>query len=398
MTDETRFLTKVFQLKRDPFKERQRRADEKELEYWVNRKEELKKISEFLQNARTKDGNSFIMIRGGNGEGKSLLMIKVEKDISMDKSYEDVIITNMNFMGTLIPKNTLEIYSRIFLSILEKVRNTEPLRKQFIDKVQMLDRDIFNNFIQAAIYYLAKEQDGNIYSLTTRETAKKYFEGRSLNKSERKEISIHDNLRTEDEALKVLAGFLLTLKSCKLNSLLIFVDELEYLFAIPPRAKQSQFVAFMRNLYDFPEGSIYRSKADEMARIIMIMSISIEGSNALDLIDQQERDTSGGPAQALLRRMEQPIDLNRFKESDIKELIRVTLEKERTTKELNDYNPPFEDDFVRYLSSNTEGNPSKIVEYCKIIMRRAVLDQPKSITANYAKSVLRLEEIESTLS
>ena len=398
MTDETRFLNKTFLLKSDPFKEREARASEKELEYWVNRTDELKKIKDFIDQSLNKDENSFIMIRGGNGDGKSMIILKTEKEILSEENYRDFIVTNMNFMGTLVPKNTLDIYLRIFLSLLEKIRSQEVLRTKFIGEIKKLDTDAFNNFIQSARFYLAKEGDGDVYSLYTHAVANKYFEGRSLTKSERFDIEIYDSLRTESEAQKVLAGFLIALKKCDLKRLLIFVDELEYLFALMPRAKQSQFIAFLRSLYDFPEGSTHSALSISMARIVMIMSISIEGYRALDLIDQQERDTSGGPVQALLRRMEGPLDLNRFKESDIKDLIKVTLEKERTKKGLNKYNPPFEDDFVKFLSSKTGGNPSKIVRLCKSVMSSALLDQPKTITKEYAESVLRLEQVESTLS
>ena len=171
------------------------------------------------------------------------------------------------------------------------------------------------------------------------------------------------------------------------KSLLLSIDEFEYLFSLVSKSQYSIYLALLRGLYDFPIGLDITS--DKLANMVLFIGISEDGW--IKLKDLEKREISqGGPIVPLLERVDKTTKLENFDEKKTEELIIKVLSYNRVTKEFEE-NPliPFTKDFVSYIYEETKGVPRFIKVRCAQVLDAGLADRVPLLTREYAQKVLK---------
>ena len=191
-----------------------------------------------------------------------------------------------------------------------------------------------------------------------------------------------------DVAKEYLLGILIFLRALGYSSLLLAIDEFEYLFSLVPRTQYSIYLALLRGLYDFPLGIPIRVNFDKVAKLVLFIAISEDGWRHLEELEKRETLT-GGPISALLDRIDEITLLTVFDKNSTRQLIEKRLSYNRIKGKFED-EPliPFTEDFVDLIYKKTQGNPRKIIELCGHILDAGLADRVPILDKEYAEKVI----------
>lgn len=90
------------------------------------------------------------------------------------------------------------------------------------------------------------------------------------------------------------------IKNLGYKSLLLAIDEFEYLFSLVSKSQYSIYLALLRGLYDFPIGLNINS--NKVANMVFFIAISEDGWTKLKDLEKREI-SQGGPIIPLLERV-----------------------------------------------------------------------------------------------
>jgi len=340
-------------------------ARKEQLKWWIDREEELKKWRKIIKDSLTKERNFIALIIGTYGRGKTLSLYKI---IDEANQYRDKVYPiYLNFKGEERSKPGLDFMFRIFKSIdFNEIVNGKKEKdiKEIIEKIPAQFEESKN--ILTRIYFPEtlitedKEHHKNDKISKTRELALFFLRGQIRpTGSQLKQLQVLRKIESVDIAKEYFAAILCFAKNLGYKTILLAIDEFEYLFSLVSKPQQSIYLALLRSLYDFPSGvSINQS---DVTNIAMFIAISEDGMTRLEDMEKREKD-QGGPIRALMRRIDSRITLGRFDKEQTKDLIIIRLKYNRVKGEF-EKNPliPFEDNFVEYIYNRTKGEPWKIV-------------------------------------
>jgi len=385
-----KFLREQYGLKETVIGDFSRKEAKKEdLKFWVNREEELKNLREILEKSVKINKNFLAFIIGAYGRGKTLSLLKIVDEA--EKFDGDIFPVYLSFKGEEKSKPGLDFIFRIFKSIdfdrLTKGKNAEEIRKVIdripkdFDETKSLLRNIYNvkgtpllgttsaksEKAKIALYFLRGEIKPSISQL--------------------KEIGVIRKIENIDIAKEHLAAILCFMKNLGYKSLLLAIDEFEYLFSLVSKSQYSIYLALLRGLYDFPIGLNINS--DKVANITFFIAISEDGWTKLKDLEKREI-SQGGPIVPLLERVDKETKLENFDEERTKELIIKVLSYNRVTKKFEkDPLIPFTKDFVSFIYEETKGVPRFIKERCAYVLDAGLADRVPQLTAEYAKRILK---------
>ena len=388
-----KFLKKYYGLKKSAIDDFRRKAAAKEeLKFWTNRDKELKKWMEILKQSVKIKQNFIVFIIGTYGRGKTLSLLKVKEEAKKNFSKE-IFPVYLNFKGEEKSKPGLDFIFRIFKSIdfdkLVENRNDTEI-KEAIDKIP----DDFNETknLLRNIYSNKLKTEGTLIDSTSTKTEKSQ---RALyllrgeikpTASQLKELGIMRKIQNIDIAKEHLTTILCFMKNLGYKSLLLAIDEFEYLFSLVSKSQYSIYLALLRGLYDFPIGLNINS--DKVANLVFFIGISEDGWNKLQEIEKKEI-SQGGPTRPLMRRVDVKTTLTNFDIKDAEELIKKVLSYNRVKKKFaKDPLIPFTQDFVDYICELTKGLPSAIKVRCAEVLDAGLADRVPRITREYAQKVL----------
>jgi len=189
-----------------------------------------------------------------------------------------------------------------------------------------------------------------------------------------------------DVAKEYLAAILSFMRNLGYKSLLLAIDEFEYLFSLVSKTQYSIYLALLRGLYDFPIG--LNIESDKLANMAFFIGVSEDGWSKLQEIEKKEI-SEGGPTRPLMRRVDLKITLSNFDRKNTEELIKKVLSYNRVAKEFEkDPLIPFTKDFVDYIYELTDGLPSAIKVRCAQVLDAGLADRVPLLTREYAQKVL----------
>ena len=284
-----RFSEEKYGLKGNPFLDDI--AREEWLKTWVNREEQLEEWTKIIFNAISSTKNYIVFVIGDYGRGKSLSLLKI---IDESKKHKEILPVYLNFKGEEKSKPGLDFMFRIFKSI-----NFDDIRK-----------DINKNDLENAIESLPDDLDETktilkkIYLGEEERKLALYFLRGELkpNQTQLKKLEVLRKIDSIDIAKEYLSGFLGFIKKLRYSTLLLAVDEFEYLFSLVPKTQQSIYLALLRGLYDFPLG--VSKKVNDIANMAFFIATSeSSGWYRLDEMGKKEAFT-GGPIEPLLDRVD----------------------------------------------------------------------------------------------
>jgi Cdc6-like AAA superfamily ATPase len=340
---------------------------------WVGRAKEIEKIYEWINISKDNGQNSIIALIGDYGMGKSTTLMKITQDAQNKKLFPVLI----DFRS---PQRIKNPGHDLIFKIFKNANFTDiHVSHQQLEKLPG-HNDVKNLFM--AIFF-----DDEM-----KEKAIAYIKGEvKLSPSELKKIGIIRKLDDIDILKEYLEAFLWILKQAKFSTLVVAIDEFEYLFSLVALKDQPIYLAFFRDIYDMPSrnNSIAEGKS---SNIVFIFGTSIEGWERLEKLStgkakNQSQDAAGA---ALLRRIQDyRILLKPFGKDETEQMIEKRLSISRISGK-GSKGPliPYDNDFVDFIYRETAGRLDYIIYYCHIVLRSGLQEKIQLINAEFAKKAL----------
>ncbi|MDZ4246057.1 MAG: BREX system ATP-binding domain-containing protein, partial [Dehalococcoidia bacterium] len=207
------------------------------------------------------------------------------------------------------------------------------------------------------------------------------------NKTDLKQMGIIRKIDDIDIAKEYLAGILKVLKGLGFQTLLLAVDEVEYLFSLVPKPQQAIYVALLRGLYDFPVGMM--NDPGEIAKVAIFLAVSSDGYRGLTEMEKSEH-AIGGPTRPLFDRIDVQTNLGVLTKEDAKELITKRLHYDRVAGRYT-HQPliPFDQTFIVFIWEITKGNPRDIIDKCSHVLDAGIEMGISQLNRSTAEKLLR---------
>jgi len=355
-----------------PFKARI--ATELELQAWVNREKELEKWNKVLDDAvKTPTSNFLVFIIGDYGMGKTLSLLRIEKEAS-EKRLHSIYF---NLLSEQRPRNPgLDFVLRIIRAIdFEKIKVT----RKDIAFIRKIFPDVGNAFEK--IYFPKGDYEKRLAMTFVRGEIKP-------TQSQLRLMNVIRKIDDVDIAKEYLTGLLYLLKTSGFSTLVVAADEFEYLFSLVPKSSQSIYLALFRRLYDLPV-RIPEELQGKIANMALFLGVSEDGMRRLTELEDVERST-GGPIRPLMRRVADKVLLGPLNKKYVTKLIERRLSLNRI-KGKYEKEPliPFTEDFVDYVNKLTRGRPSDIIERCDHVLDMGLDRRVPRINVDFAKDVFK---------
>ncbi len=212
--------------------------------------------------------------------------------------------------------------------------------------------------------------------------------GGTISKAELAKRGIRRIPVSTETALEYLSVLLAQLHAVGVLTLVLCVDEAEYIFSQLSAKKAALVFNSLRAMYDLTSTPNYGLRFDkQIANLIFFFAMSADGWSKLNRMEKVESH-QGGPIQPLMSRVNKQIMLSSLHKDESKQLIEEYLRTSRTTgRKQGDPLIPYEQSFVDYLFDLTKGHPRNIVERCDYVITEGLRDHVKLITKAYARQV-----------
>lgn len=363
------FMEKEYKLKEDPFSEKSDvRAP------MAGRTKQKKMWQQIIRQRTGQRANSFNFINGDYGLGKSFTLYKIVEEVR--KSHSNILPISMK----LLPEDTVRKFGLEFVQrIFGKLQLKEI--KGILSQSKVGDYNHLKSVLHepGVIFEKIKNSD---------ELAFFFLRGdRILDNKEMKKLDIVRKLDSTEKAKEYLLAFLYLLKKAKIDTLLLAIDEVEYIFSQMRGSKISLAFNTLRGFYDLQQ-SQEAFDLGTTANMILFFGISDEGLRKIGDLNKRER-AQGGPITPFMDRKDNIINLGPLSKEETRELIVLRLRQNRTTGEL-ERKPliPFTEEFVTYIFELTMGKPRAIVDRCDWVLLDGLEQEILLITVDFAKKVL----------
>lgn len=370
-----KFIEEKYGLAKNPFLDKI--ARETWLSTWVNRDEQLTRWRAIISNLEAPEKNYIVLIIGDYGRGKTQSLMKV---VDEARNYNTILPVFLNFRGE--QKSTapgLEFMFRIFKSI-DFRRIGRIYGDKLPDAIETIpdDLDEVKSVLKNCWFAETTLQNMAIY----------FLRGEfKPTRTDLRQLGIIRKIDDIDIAKEYLAGILNLLKTLGFQTLLLAVDEVEYLFSLVPKPQQSIYLALLRGLFDFPVG--ISEDIGDIAKIAIFLAISEDGYRRLREIENEEM-ASGGPTRPLLDRVDIETTLSALTKEYTKELIIKRLHFNRIEGQYTDQPLiPFDETFIDFIWEITEGIPRDIIEKCNHVLDAGIEKGVPHLDRETAEALLR---------
>ncbi len=364
------FMESEYKLKADPF------ASKVDLSApMAGRKKEKKKWEQIIRQRAGQKGNSFNFIIGDYGLGKSFSLFKVHQDVR--ENYKKVIPVFI----TLLPEDAVRKFG---LEFIQRIFNKFDLKdmKTILSKVGKSDFDHLKSLLPqpGIVFEKIKKGDGLAFA---------FLDGsKVLDAKELRQLGVGRKLDSTDRAKDYLLAFLYLLKKANIDSLVLSIDEVEYIFSQMRGAKISLAFNTLRGIHDLQQSHAKALYLGDTANMICFFGISEDGWRRLTVDLQKREKSQGGPIQPFMDRKDNVITLEPLNKEETKELIELRLKQNRTTGTV-ERKPliPFTEEFVKFVFDLTKGRPRDIVRRCDIVLLEGLDQKISLISLAFAKKV-----------
>ncbi len=366
MTTLKSFLESEYKLKTNPFMSRV------DLQAPMAGRLDVKdRWTAIIERRKGATSNSLNFIVGDYGLGKSFTLYKIVDQIKADRN---VLPLYMKFLPEdPISRFGLDFVQRIFVNLPPALFRRK-IAESTINKLKKLDIPV------AVVLDKFFQQD---------DLAQAYLKGeRTLTANELKELGARRKFDRTSVAEDYLIGLLYILYTLKIVTIILAIDEVEYVFSQLQGARIATVFNTLRDFYDLPQSPKAIGFEERIANIIFFFGISQAGWRRLNELERREQRV-GGPIQALLDRRADIIELSALDEAETKQLIELRLSYNRTTRtNAQRLLIPYTDDFVSYVFQMTQGNPRHIVERCDLVLEDGLREQVPLLNEAFARKVL----------
>ena len=398
MDSNSKFLEEKYGLKetvRIAFSDKTARAAQ--LEWWINREEELEIWNRIIEQSVSLDKNYIVFIIGSYGRGKTLSLLKVTNEAEGSK---EIFPIYLSFKGEEKTRPGLDFIFRIFKTIDflklvggrtdEEVKNAVESIPEFFEEPKSIINNIhFDEIVkpkQTVLVQEAQLQKGRERSERSK-LALFFLKGEvKPTVTQLKQLEVIRKIDNIDIAKEYLAAMLCFIKNLGYKTLLLAIDEFEYLFSLVPKSQRSIYIALLRGLYDFPLG--IGIEKENIANLLFFIGISEDGWDSLKELEKRET-AMGGPTTPLLERVDAKTTLSVFDKNQTRELIIRRLKYNRVTGKFEEKSLiPFTEDFVDYIYELTRGEPRAITVRCGQVLEAGLVERVDLLNKNFAQTIL----------
>lgn len=345
-----------------------------ELQAWVNRQKQVDRWNKVIEDALdTPTANFLALIIGDYGMGKTLALFKIVDEAPAKDTYPLYI----TLVSEEKPKSPgLDFVLRIIRSVDFKKLKVSRRDISLLGEVFPEVGKVFGK-----ILYPKSEDEESLAAAFVRGQIRP-------TQTQLRSIGILRRIGDVDTAKEYLIGTLYVLKASGYRTLVVSVDEFEYLFSLVPPSSQSVYLALLRGLHDLPAAFPTRIK-DKVANMVLFMAISEDGLRRLTELEKVEQAT-GGPIQPLARRISARIRLEALSKSFVRELIEKRLSLNRV-KGKYEREPliPFTESFVEYVFKLSRGKPSDVIDRCDHVLDLGLARRIHRLTPEFAVEVFK---------
>jgi type II secretory pathway predicted ATPase ExeA len=356
------FLEQVYDLSANPFASRTDPTAE-----MAGRKQEKAAWTEAIESRKAARANAINFIVGDYGFGKTLSLYQITQQYVTDPQVLTILMKILP--EDKVSKFGVDFIQRILRSVPVGVlrrfgpQDIDALRKVYPEPARIFERILLGD-----------------------EDAKLFLRGEaSFTTAQLSRLAVRRKIDRTDIAREYLLSFLFLAKQIGIDTLLIAVDEVEYVFSQMRGANISLVFNALRDLYDLLDSPAARQLPSLTTNIIFFLAISSAGWKKLNDLSRREQ-TEGGPFQPLMRRFGEIIELSPLNEEETRELIERRLRKNRVTGQY-EAQPliPYTEDFVEYVYRLSLGNPGDIVKYCDYALEEGLREKAKLLNETFAK-------------
>lgn len=368
-----KFISEKYRLERNPFLDYA--AQKEHLKFWVNREDDLEEWKKVLSDASHGKSNFITFIIGDYGMGKSLSLFKVAEKC---KEYKNFFPVLMSFKGEERSKKPgIDFIQRIFKSIdFDQIKAKE----KDIEKLQVISKEVRN--VYERIFFGEDEvKDMAVY----------FLRGElKPTQSQMRKLEVLRKIDDIDIAKEYFKGLLYLLRLTDFSTIVLVIDEFEYLFSLVTKSQQPIYLAALRGLYDLP----LQLNNDKIANMAFFLAVSEDGYRRLKDLEKIEIAT-GGPVRPLMRRINLEMKLAELDKEATKELIAKRLRYNRAKGKFEvDPLIPYTEDFVKFIHESTAGKPGDIIKKCGHILDLGLKYRIPELNEEFAKEALQERRIE----
>lgn len=356
----------------------------------VNQDEVWNKMMNRLESSVEREGVDTLILLGQYGYGKTFILNNLNDAFNGKTSdvvpfdADRVISCRINITPSEpAPKIGLAFVTSIFKNI-GRSKLEEISKKMKLEHFKLLDlemKKVFNRLQQE------KGEESKVAAFN-------WITGQSVSE-ENKRLNMSTGLNNSDKALRYLLQFLVLLKRIGYGSLIVLVDEFEYVVTVYSPKKVNQMMHMFRHLYD--EFAEFKRKNFSLANLIFILAITPTGWDDLTNLEKPSSipvKTGGAGIKPWLNRV-QPIrgrnlfELRPLEKEETQRLVIERLEKKLEKTEVPYETYPFvTPPFIDLLYQQTKGVPKEILQMCDLVISVALEKGLEDINAENGKEIL----------
>ena len=347
----------------------------------AGRQEFLSRLTQTIKDFVGAQANRGLMLIGDYGMGKTFTLMKLEQ----------AIITEQPILAVRLPLLPSDTAPRFGVDFIRRIYATLG-KKWLVELCQNSSLDFLDSvdgFIGQILTNLKSASNGDVVELSYDYLTS----SQSLTKSELTQIQVRRPLTTTTAAFESFFGLMCLAKSNQKLSLLILVDEMEYLFTEKTSAKAAEVINNLRALLDLYGEKVTRGfGTDRFSNVIFLYALSDDGFDRLQAYEKRRQSSSGGGWRPFLDRINpghrfflEP--LNRAETESLIEL-RMSVDPLRHKQQPQPPFIPYTEDFIDYIYEVTVGKPRDIVDYCGIVLSEGLRKGIVRINKEFARHIL----------
>jgi hypothetical protein len=335
-----------------------------------------------------REGVDTLILLGQYGYGKTFILHKLS-DVLSGKTKAKVPFDLNNVVSCRInitpsePKTKIgltfvtSIFKNIGMSKLEEIGKKMELKHFKLLDIEM--KRVFNRFKEGT----EKAKNAAFHWIT----------GESVSE-ENKMLLMRTGLNDSDKALRFLTQFLVLLKRVGYHSLVVLIDEFEYVVTVYSPRKVNQMMHMFRHIYD--EFAELKERGLTLANLIFVIAITPTGWDDLTNLEKPTSipvKSGGAGVRPWLNRV-QPIrgrnvfELRPFNREETEMLVIARLEKKQTEAPYKTF-PFLAPPFIDLLYEQTKGVPKDIIQICDLVIGVALERGLPEINAENGKDILK---------
>jgi len=340
----------------------------------VDRDTEWKEIIRILRSAILEtDICLFVLIFGDYGMGKSFILTEIYRKANQTR-------------GVLAVRDVIAQRPMPTRSLIQGTREAEfDISRNIIVGLGPLK---VVELINKAKDSKSKGKFGSIFKLIGEgsDDAWRFLTGDRLTRKELEDLGVKEPLRTPDAMVAALFEVLRLVKRADYSTLLVLVDEFEFVRAQLGDKAVVNVLDALRSIFDE-----FASIKTEAAKVVFVFGVSSQAWDKIMDLDASMRVKTGGGGIAPFTERILPSDrvtLQPWSEEATLLLVRSRLEEVRGSNSGQPF-APFSEDAVRYIHKVSQQKPRFVLQNCFMVLEEASKDEAtKSIDAAYSEKVL----------